>query len=39
VISIKAIKVLGQNFLVDNNVIARIIDLVDPVPGDHILEV
>jgi 16S rRNA (adenine1518-N6/adenine1519-N6)-dimethyltransferase len=39
VISIKAIKMLGQNFLVDNNVITRIIDLVDPVPGDHILEV
>ena len=35
----KAIKMLGQNFLVDNNVITRIIDLVNPVPGDHILEV
>jgi len=39
VISMKAIKMLGQNFLVDNNVITRIIDLVNPVPGDHILEV
>jgi 16S rRNA (adenine1518-N6/adenine1519-N6)-dimethyltransferase len=35
----KAIKMLGQNFLVDNNVIDRIIDLVAPAPGDHILEV
>jgi 16S rRNA (adenine1518-N6/adenine1519-N6)-dimethyltransferase len=37
--AIKAIKMLGQNFLVDNSVIDRIIDLVAPVPGDHILEV
>ncbi len=37
--SMKAIKMLGQNFLVDSNVIARIIDLVAPAPGDHILEV
>ena len=35
----KAIKMLGQNFLVDSNVIDRIIDLVAPGPGDHILEV
>ena len=38
-ISMKAIKMLGQNFLVDNGVIDRIIDLVAPAPGDHILEV
>jgi len=35
----KAIKMLGQNFLVDNNVIDSIIGLVAPAPGDHILEV
>lgn len=30
---------LGQNFLVDRGVIRRIVDLVAPAPGDHILEV
>src|SRR5512138_3239792 len=39
VITMKAIKMLGQNFLVDGNVISRIIDLVAPAPGDQILEV
>jgi 16S rRNA (adenine1518-N6/adenine1519-N6)-dimethyltransferase len=38
-IPMKAIKMLGQNFLVDGNVIDRIIGLVAPGPGDHILEV
>jgi len=30
---------LGQNFLTDHNVISRIVDLVTPAPGDHILEI
>jgi len=30
---------LGQNFLVDRNVINRIVDLVKPSPADHILEI
>jgi 16S rRNA (adenine1518-N6/adenine1519-N6)-dimethyltransferase len=30
---------LGQNFLVDRSVVRRIVDLVDPSPGDHILEI
>ncbi len=30
---------LGQNFLVDRNVVNRIIDLVAPRSGDHILEI
>ena len=30
---------LGQNFLVDRNIVSRIIDLVAPEAGDHILEV
>lgn len=30
---------LGQNFLVDRGVVSRIVDLVNPAPGDHILEI
>lgn len=30
---------LGQNFLTDRNVVSRIVDLVHPTAGDHILEV
>lgn len=37
--TIRAVKMLGQNFLVDRSVIGRIIDLVAPESGDHILEV
>jgi 16S rRNA (adenine1518-N6/adenine1519-N6)-dimethyltransferase len=37
--SVRAVKMLGQNFLVDGNVIERIIGLVAPEPGDNILEI
>jgi len=33
------VKMLGQNFLVDSNVIDRIIQIVDPQKDDHILEI
>lgn len=36
---LRAVKMLGQNFLVDRNVVRRIIDIVDPQPGDRILEI
>jgi len=36
---LKAIKMLGQNFLTDRNVISRIISSVDPCPDDFILEI
>ncbi len=32
-------KSMGQNFLTDRNVVARIVDAVDPAPDDRILEV
>lgn len=32
-------KCFGQNFLIDRNIISRIVDVVKPAPGDHILEV
>jgi 16S rRNA (adenine1518-N6/adenine1519-N6)-dimethyltransferase len=37
--SLKAIKMLGQNFLTDRIVINRIVSCVDPTPDDFILEV
>lgn len=37
--SVKAIKMLGQNFLTDRSVIERIVAAVDPAPADFILEV
>lgn len=37
--SLKAIKMLGQNFLVDRNVVSRIVSLVDPSESDLILEI
>ena len=37
--AIKAIKMLGQNFLTDNNVVSRIISLVAPSENDCILEI
>jgi 16S rRNA (adenine1518-N6/adenine1519-N6)-dimethyltransferase len=36
---LKAIKMLGQNFLTDKTVVSRIVSLVDPSTGDFILEV
>jgi len=36
---IRAIKMLGQNFLVDRSVVSRIVELVAPSPGDNILEI
>lgn len=36
---IRAKKALGQNFLIDTNVLARIVDAVDIRPTDHILEI
>lgn len=30
---------LGQNFLIDRGVVSRIVDLVNPSSGDHILEI
>jgi 16S rRNA (adenine1518-N6/adenine1519-N6)-dimethyltransferase len=32
-------KRFGQNFLRDDSVIARIVDCVDPRPGDHVVEI
>lgn len=36
---LKAIKMLGQNFLTDRSVVDRIVSSVDPAPDDFILEV
>ncbi len=36
---LRAVKMLGQNFLVDHNVIRRIIKTVNPHEGDNILEI
>ncbi|HBA86528.1 MAG TPA: 16S rRNA (adenine(1518)-N(6)/adenine(1519)-N(6))-dimethyltransferase [Geobacter sp.] len=36
---VRAKKALGQNFLVDDNVLSRIVSCVAPTPGDCILEV
>jgi 16S rRNA (adenine1518-N6/adenine1519-N6)-dimethyltransferase len=36
---LRAVKMLGQNFLVDRGVIHRIIDTVSPREDDHILEI
>ncbi len=35
----RAKKRFGQNFLVDRNYIARIVDAIDPKPNDHIVEI
>lgn len=37
--SLRAVKMLGQNFLVDQSVVQRIIETVAPQQGDHILEI
>lgn len=37
--NVRAVKMLGQNFLVDRNVIRRIVETVDPTEGDNILEI
>jgi 16S rRNA (adenine1518-N6/adenine1519-N6)-dimethyltransferase len=37
--NLRAVKMLGQNFLVDTNVVHRIIETVAPQEGDHILEI
>lgn len=37
--TIRAVKMLGQNFLTDRNVVSRIVDLVNPSAGDYILEI
>lgn len=36
---IRARKALGQNFLVDRNILLKIVDLVDIQPGERVLEV
>lgn len=38
-INVRPSKMLGQNFLVDSNVLAIVIDVIDPGPDDHILEI
>ncbi|MCP4580985.1 MAG: ribosomal RNA small subunit methyltransferase A [candidate division Zixibacteria bacterium] len=35
----RAKKRLGQNFLVDNQVAARIVKAIEPQPGDHVVEI
>lgn len=35
----KPSRILGQNFLIDGNILARIVDLADLSPSDHVLEV
>lgn len=37
--SLRPVKMLGQNFLVDTSVVSRIIETVSPQSGDHILEI
>jgi len=37
--SLRAVKMLGQNFLVDNGVVQRIVETVAPQSGDQILEI
>ncbi len=36
---LKARKRFGQNFLVDDAVIASIVDAIDPKPGEHLIEI
>jgi 16S rRNA (adenine1518-N6/adenine1519-N6)-dimethyltransferase len=36
---LRAVKMLGQNFLTDRNVVERIVAQVEPGAGDHILEI
>jgi 16S rRNA (adenine1518-N6/adenine1519-N6)-dimethyltransferase len=37
--AVRALKALGQNFLVDRNVLARIVSVVDPQPDESLLEI